>query len=70
MLNYDGCMSNASTQEQWVGVPAVAEHLGMTIQWVTDHAPAMPHVRPGREYRFKLSRVETWFEQWAGGQGA
>jgi excisionase family DNA binding protein len=53
--------------EAWVGTRAVAAHLGQTERWVRYYAPVMPHYRVGREYRFKLTEVEAWVEQWRGG---
>lgn len=55
------------TLEPWVGTREVAAHLGQTERWVRHYAPAMPHYKIGREYRFKLSEVEVWIEQWRGG---
>lgn len=53
--------------EPWVAVPFIAKHLGMTADWVRQYAPAMPHVRVGRQYRFRISEVDNWFENWRGG---
>lgn len=54
--------------EHWVGTRAVAEHLGRTERWVRQYAPAMPHYRIGKEYRFKLSEVDRWIDTyWRGG---
>jgi excisionase family DNA binding protein len=54
--------------EPWVSVAEVAEHLGQTKEWVRKRAPLIPHVRIGRQYRFRLSEVDSWIEQWRGGE--
>lgn len=55
------------TSEPWVTVKEVAEHLCQTENWVRSYAPTIPHVRVGRQYRFKLNEVDKWYEQWRGG---
>lgn len=50
--------------EPWVGVKEVAVHLGVTERWVRSYAQEIPHARPGKAYRFKLSEVEDWVERW------
>lgn len=53
--------------EKWVGVPELAEHFGQTERWVRKYAPLIPHVRVGRQYRFRVSEADAWIEQWRGG---
>lgn len=53
--------------EPWVGVPRVARHLDMTVEWVRARAAVIPHVRAGREYRFRLSEVDQWFQKFREG---
>lgn len=53
--------------EKWVSTKVVAEHLGRPVHWVQKYAPVMPHVRVGREFRFKISEVEEWLEDYRGG---
>lgn len=54
--------------EKWVGTAELAEHLGRTPRWVREYAPAMPHHRIGKSYRFRISEVERWIDQyWRGG---
>lgn len=59
---------NKDTIEPWVSVKEVAEHLQQTANWVRHYAPTIPHVRVGRQYRFRLGEVDAWFEQWRGGE--
>jgi excisionase family DNA binding protein len=54
-------------KERWVSAADVAEHLGQPVTWVRKYAPLIPHVRVGRPYRFRLSEVDAWMEQWRGG---
>lgn len=56
-----------SIPEPWVDVKAVAAHLGQSPKWVRHYAPLIPHVRVGRAYRFRVSEVDQWIEQWRGG---
>lgn len=58
---------NTLDVEPWVGVPRIAKHLGMTVEWVRARAAVMPHVRVGREYRFRLSEVDQWFQRFRQG---
>lgn len=53
--------------EGWVGVREVGEHLSQKAEWVRRYAPLIPHVRIGKQYRFRLSEVDGWLEQWRGG---
>ena len=50
-----------------MGVKEVAAHLQQTENWVRKYAPAMPHVRIGRQYRFRMSEVDAWMEEMRGG---
>ena len=54
--------------EPWVSVKEVAEHLGQSPVWIRKYAPLIPHVRVGRQYRFRISEVDRWIEQWRGGE--
>jgi len=49
------------TLEPWVDARTVAEHLGFGKHWVYQQLPQIPHVRMGREYRFRLTLVDEWF---------
>lgn len=53
--------------EPWVSVKDVAAHFGQTEDWVRKYAPLIPHVRVGRQYRFRISEADEWVEQWRGG---
>ena len=53
--------------EKWVGVREVSEHIGQKPDWTRKYAPLIPHVRIGQQYRFRLSEVDKWLEQWRGG---
>ena len=55
----------ASSNEPWVRVREVAEHLGVSASWVhkavqTDSIPAR---RVGRNVRFRLSEIDAWLER-------
>ena len=53
--------------EPWVSAKELAAHLGQTVVWVRKYAPVIPHVRVGRQYRFRISEADRWMEQWRGG---
>jgi len=48
-------------------VDELAAFLKKPKSWVYDNAHAIPHVRVGREYRFRLSEVLAWLEASRGG---
>lgn len=52
------------TQERWVGVQEVADHLGMKVAWVYERTAAgtIPVHRIGNLLRFRLSEIDTWAE--------
>lgn len=51
--------------EPWVGPLEVLDHLGYenveTVYRLCKRG--LPHVRVGRDLRFKLSRVDSWVEE-------
>ncbi len=51
-----------TTEEKWVGVDNVAEHLGVgkdsIYRWVSEKG--LPVHRVGRLFRFKLSEIDEW----------
>ena len=51
--------------EKWVNSKVAAEHLGKDAEWLTSNAGRLkiPHTRLGREYRFKLSVLDSWMLQ-------
>jgi len=55
--------------ERWVGVAAVAAHLGVNkdsiYRWIEDKG--LPAHRVGRLFRFKLSEIDEWVR--VGGEG-
>ncbi|MEV0823828.1 helix-turn-helix domain-containing protein [Nonomuraea rubra] len=48
-------------------VKDLAEYLGTPVSWVYDNAHEIPHVRVGREYRFRQQEVDLWLEASRGG---
>jgi hypothetical protein len=63
-----GDMSATTDIEPWVDVHALALHFGQSEKWVRKYAPLIPHVRVGRQYRFRMSEANAWLEQWRGGE--
>jgi len=61
-------MSATTDIESWIDVHALALHFGQTEKWVRKYAPLIPHVRVGRQYRFRISEANAWLEQWRGGE--
>ena len=58
---------DSKTLERWVAVGDVADHLGFSRAWVYSNLPLLPHVRMGREYRFRLTLVDEWFASYLEG---
>ena len=59
---YGGCMT-----EKWVGIPEVAEFLGVSketvYRWLKRQQPGFPAYRIGRLWRFKISEVNIWAKE-------
>ena len=59
-------MSNdkSSEPERWSGLEEIAQHLGVskdTIRmWIKKNS--IPHYKIGRQYKFKISEVDSWVE--------
>ena len=59
-------MSNKKTDEseRWLGLGEIAQHIGIskdTIRtWIKKNA--IPHHRIGRQYKFRISEVDSWVE--------
>ncbi|MEU8403178.1 helix-turn-helix domain-containing protein [Nonomuraea sp. NPDC048892] len=53
--------------EQLLTVNELADYLKKPTSWVYDNAREIPHMRVGREYRFRLSEVNLWLEVTRGG---
>lgn len=54
-----------ASEERWVGVQAVAAHLGVAkdsvYRWIDEQG--LPAHRVGRLLRFKLSEIDEWVRQ-------
>jgi excisionase family DNA binding protein len=48
-------------------VDELATYLQKPKSWVYDNAHEIPHMRVGREYRFRASEVNAWLESYRGG---
>jgi excisionase family DNA binding protein len=57
-----------TSTEPWSDVHQLAVHFGQTEKWVRKYAYLIPHVRVGRQYRFRISEADAWLEQWRGGE--
>ena len=53
--------------EPLLTVETLAEYLGKPKSWVYDNAHEIPHMKVGREYRFRKSEVDLWLEATRGG---
>ena len=53
-----------SEPERWLSLEEIAEHLGVskdTIRnWIKKNI--IPHHRIGKQYKFRISEVDTWVE--------
>lgn len=61
-------METTIAGEPWIDVKQLAEHWSQTPEWIRRYAPLIPHVRLGRQYRFRISEADQWLEQWRGGE--
>lgn len=61
-------MKTSLELEPWSDVHQLAAHFGQTEKWVRKYAHLIPHVRVGRQYRFRISEADAWLEQWRGGE--
>jgi hypothetical protein len=57
-----------TSPEPWINVHTLAAHWDQKETWVRKYAPLIPHVRVGKQYRFRISEADKWFEQWRGGE--
>lgn len=59
-------MSNdkSSEPERWSGLEEIAQHLGVSKDTVRARIKKnrIPHYRIGRQYKFKISEVDSWVE--------
>lgn len=53
--------------ERLMTVNDLAEYLPAKKSWIYDNAHEIPHVRVGREYRFRRAEVDAWLEVSRGG---
>ena len=58
-------MAATVAREKWVGVPEVAEHLGIgkesIYRWIEERH--LPVYRVGRLLRFRLSEIDLWVQR-------
>lgn len=55
------------TIEPMMTTTELAEYLNSELSWVYDNAHEIPHLRVGREYRFRRAEVDAWLETSRGG---
>lgn len=65
---YPWIMSTSTEIEPWINVHVLAVHFDQSEKWVRKYAPLIPHVRVGKQYRFRMSEADAWLEQWRGGE--
>ncbi len=65
---YRSMSATGTNIEPWINVHVLAEHFDQSEKWIRKYAPLIPHVRVGKQYRFKLSEAEAWLLQWKGGE--
>lgn len=62
-----GAQGMANTQDRWLSIHEICEHLGVSsdtvYKWIDKHG--MPAHRMGRLWKFKKDQVDAWVE--AGG---
>lgn len=51
--------------QKWMDSREASEYLGTTKDWLLAnvHKLGIPHIRLGRQYRFRLSDLELWAKQ-------
>jgi len=49
-------------QDKWLNSQEVAEYLGTNMRWIKAniHRLGIPHVRLGRQYRFRTTDIDNW----------
>lgn len=50
--------------EKWSSLEDIAEHLGVSKDTIRNWIKkgAIPHYKIGKQYKFKISEVDTWVE--------
>lgn len=52
----------SAVMEKWLTTSEAAEYLGTNKRWMKAniHNLGIPHVKLGRQYRFKASELDKW----------
>lgn len=52
------------TSEKWANLEEVAEHTGLSKDTIRNYIKknAIPFYRIGKQYKFKISEIDTWIE--------
>lgn len=50
--------------EKWVSLEEIAEHMGLSKDTIRNYIKKqqMPYYRIGKQYKFKISEIDTWIE--------
>lgn len=50
------------SKNRWLNTKEAAYYLGTNVRWMKAniHEKAIPHKRLGRQYRFKMTDLDTW----------
>lgn len=50
--------------EKWVSLEEIAEHMGLSKDTICNYIKKqqMPYYRIGKQYKFKISEIDTWIE--------
>lgn len=50
--------------EKWVSLEKIAEHMGLSKDTIRNYIKKqqMPYYRIGKQYKFKISEIDTWIE--------
>ena len=61
----EGTMDTNNTEEKWVNIEDVAEHLSVSQDTVRTWIKAgkLPVYKAGKRYKFKLSEVDAWVRE-------
>ena len=59
-------MNKGTTEERWLSTQEASAYLGKTPKWLRENSLLLeiPHMRVGRQYRFKRSDLDMTFKVW------
>lgn len=61
----DKIIAEQATEERWVGIPEVAEHLGVSQDTIRNWLKSgkLPTYKAGKQYKFQLSEIDQMLKE-------